>query len=130
MGTEAAGWPNTAGWVETRQRVGVACLKPLRTGALGSAQVLHLLPSARDGQRLPVLGLLPASLKGEARTDVSLNQKNNVGSQMGCGAEARPLPPSLCDKAFLSGEQLSVRGWRVGVVAAAGHLPAPSHPRP
>ena len=32
------------------------------------------------------------------------------------------LPPSLCDKVFLSGEQLSVRGWRVSTVAPAGHL--------
>ena len=59
---------------------------------------------------------------GEARTDVSLNQENNVGSQMGCVTEACPLPPSLRDKVFLSGEQLSVRGWRVSTVAPAGHL--------
>lgn len=47
---------------------------------------------------------------------------------MGCVAEARPLPPSLCDKVFLSGDQLSVRGWWVAAVAPAGHLPARSSP--
>ena len=58
-------------------------------------------------------------LKGAAGTDVSLNQENNVGAQMGCVTEARPLPPSLCDKVSLSGEQQRVVG---GAVAPEGHL--------
>lgn len=43
---------------------------------------------------------------------------------MGCFEEARLLPTSLCDKVFLSEEQLSVRRWLVGAVVPAGHLPA------
>lgn len=116
--------------METGQRMVVACFKPLRTEVLGSATFSSLLLRARDEPGgFPRPGSAARlSLKGEAGTDVSFNQENNVGSQMGCVAEARPLPPSLCDKVFLSGEQLSVRGWWVAAAAPAGHLPARSAP--
>lgn len=91
------------------QRTVVASLKPLRTESSGFGPEAPLL-----------LGLLPCTNRcflasgKEPQFPGGLAWQNHV--------------LSICDKVFVSGEQLSIRGWPVGAVAPAGHLMALSSP--